>query len=108
MGLDFNAHFAQNLPVWIPPFNRKQALYAVDDLHRLEVVLRSMLPRPRGSYVKAKRETAFELEKLKDDRFGIHGLTDEFEQSRADRVAARADEILQRAGVYVADDLSFN
>jgi len=141
--IDWDRSFAQNLPVWNPPFSQKLARYAVDDLHRLEAVLRSMVPRPRGSYVIAKYETADQLKKLKKDNLGINDLLQYFEklpylagdkrlaravkvvrhlhsltemdailnqsqQSTVDLVAQRAHEILQRAGVDVAADLSFN
>ncbi|CAJ1366434.1 unnamed protein product [Effrenium voratum] len=55
------------------PLSRQSALYAVDDLHRIEAILGSKQP-PSGSYAGALHLTSTLVQDLCDDPFGMKTL----------------------------------
>eukprot|EP00931_Biecheleriopsis_adriatica_P045922 TRINITY_DN26322_c0_g1_i1.p1 TRINITY_DN26322_c0_g1~~TRINITY_DN26322_c0_g1_i1.p1 ORF type:complete len:228 (-),score=49.83 TRINITY_DN26322_c0_g1_i1:35-616(-) len=73
--IPFDDLFSQNLCVWVPPIDRKKAMYAVDDIHRIEAILRSQRPL-KGSYQEAARTTQSVLQEMLKDPNGLKELKD--------------------------------
>lgn len=90
--VDWNSVFARNRRAWAAPLRRRFATYAVDDLHRIEAILRSKVPES-GDYREAAAETEVELRRVSSDVCGIADLREwerYFENSRGMSKTAKA------------------
>ncbi|CAE8594099.1 unnamed protein product [Polarella glacialis] len=74
--IDWDAFHSQNRRALPMPLDHISALYAVDDLHRMEAILGSKLP-PSGSYIAAREITEQNLVALSLDPLGLQALQEE-------------------------------
>jgi len=71
--INWDAAHCENKRALALPLSRESALYAVDDLHRIEAILGTKLP-PSGSYVSALAHTTNMLLGLRQDPCGLATL----------------------------------
>jgi len=90
--IDFNASHSRNSRAWRAPLKRRLASYAVDDLHRIEAILRSQVPEG-GDYRRARAATDAEVARARRDVIGLADLKDwekRFSSYRGRRRTAKA------------------
>ncbi|CAE7296894.1 cspA, partial [Symbiodinium microadriaticum] len=71
--INWDASHCENKRALEVPLSRESALYAVDDLHRIEAIVGTKLP-PSGSYAAALQHTAQMLLGLRQDPCGLSTL----------------------------------
>lgn len=76
--IDFDAFHSRNRRAMPVPLSRRDAAYAMDDLHRIDAILHSMAPSG-GSYAGARRATEQILEATRADPFGLNSLVSELQ-----------------------------
>jgi len=113
--IDFDAFHAQNRRALVLPLSFRSAAYAMDDLHRIEAVLRSKVP-PGGSYVEASRATDQMVAETRADPLGLQTLGRKmgwFETSSGVKRTVKAVEIqrhiisLRARGVDIGPEQAF-
>lgn len=135
--IDFDSFHSKNRRCMPLPLSVTDAMYAMDDLHRIEAILRSQSP-PGDSYGQARRSTDITIAETRGDPYGIKGLKSElmwFEKKTGQKKVVKAveikrhvltirargpevgivgkaerkvDPVLRQAGVTIPADLSFS
>lgn len=76
--IDWDAAHCQNRRALRLPMSSRDVAYAVDDLHRIEVILRSRRP-PSGSYAEARNASWQVLQGIRGDPMGLDVLQKDFQ-----------------------------
>jgi len=74
----FDEFHSRNRRAMALPLSRIHAAYAMDDLHRIEAILRSK-PPPGGSYQRARDMTDVTVRQTREDPFGLKSLRTDME-----------------------------
>jgi len=75
--IDFDFFHSRNQRSMPLPLTTNDATYAVDDLHRIEAILRSQTPN-KGSFASAKLQTLEIANKIMMDPHGVNAIQDEY------------------------------
>lgn len=95
--IDFDSIHAQNRRAFARPVGRCAAAYAVDDLHRIEAVLRYKVPAA-GSYAPARGETENMMQELLADPYGMQAFQEtvwRFQKRSGAGKACKAVELMR-------------
>lgn len=71
--IDFDGLHSVNRRAFALPLTYRSVVYAIDDIHRIEAILRSKIP-PAGNYTAARLATERMLSELRADPLGLQAL----------------------------------
>merc|ERR1712232_280001 len=77
--IDFDAFHSKNQRALPLPMCTSAASYAVDDMHRIEAIVRYKAP-PSGSYVAARDASCIMISNIKADPCGARSFQEEFDR----------------------------
>lgn len=125
--VDWDSIHSCNRKALVLPLSGRVAAYAIDDLHRIEAILRSQVP-PDGGYREARVATERVLVEIREDPQGLKSLQEQvywLERSSANKRGAKAVAIcrhvvslrlrgllgegdtIRRGGTGLQDDLAW-